>query len=186
MFTLLLAALLPNLATADSWEVDASQSKVNFSVTHMMVNTVTGSFGTFTGNLNTDTEGTPTSITGEVSIGSVNTHKPKRDAHLLNDDFFSADKFPKATFESASIVATADGYAATGNLTIRDVTKEVVFNLSALTTDESTGQVSTVATTTINRKEFGVSWHKIMDNGGVSVSDEVKITLTVVLNKASE
>jgi len=181
----LILVLLPSTALAETWNVDPSKSKVGFSVTHMMVNTVTGSFGTFTGSLTTDAAGTPTAITGEVSIASVDTKKAKRDAHLLDDDFFSADKFPKATFQSTAIAADGDGYKATGTLTIRDISKEVVLNLSALTASaDGTGTLSTVATTEINRQEFGVTWSKLMDNGGVAVSDEVKLTLRIELKKA--
>ena len=180
--------LTPGTALADTWEIDKSHSEVSFSVTHMMVSTVTGSFGTFTGSLETSADGKPTAITGEVAIVSIDTRNEKRDGHLQKDDFFSAEKFPKATFASTAIVADGEGYSVTGNLTIRDITKEVVLKLDAIRgpVNDPWGntRIGTVGTTTINRQDFGVSWSKLMDNGGVVVSDEVELALRIELKKA--
>jgi len=192
LFLRILALLcLPTASLADSWVVDSSQSSVSFSVTHMLVDTVTGSFGNFSGSAETDASGQLTAILGTVQTVSVNTQNDKRDKHLRNADFFDVPSFASASFQSTSVTADGDGYSVTGNLTIRGTTREVVLSLAALS-GPSTGadgltQLETVATTTINRQNFGVSWSKILDNGGVAVSDEVQLTLQIRLTqKAAE
>jgi len=179
---ILILAALPATASADTYTVDAAQSSVGFSVTHMLVNTVSGSFGSFSGTMETNEANVPTAIRGEVQIVSVNTQKPKRDKHLQASDFFDAPRFPKASFVSSSITPQGEGYAVKGQLTIRDVTREATLTMTAPSAPAD-GQLKTVATTTINRQDFGVSWSKLMDNGGLAVSNEVQLTLTIALTR---
>ena len=169
-------------ATAETWNIDSSHSDVGFEVTHMMISTVQGNFGEFSGNIEVDKKGKLTSLSGDVSISSVNTNDAKRDAHLQQDDFFAAASFPKMTFTSTKIKGSHEkGYTVTGDLTIRDVTKSVTLDLTPfkgpITDGWGNTRVATVATTEINRQEFGVTWSASLDSGGLVVSDEVAIEI---------
>jgi len=179
-----LALLLgaPQTANAETWNIDSSHSDVGFEVTHMMISTVQGNFGEFSGNIEVDKKGKLTSLSGDVSISSVDTNDAKRDAHLQQDDFFAAASFPKMTFTSTKIKGSHEkGYTVTGDLTIRDVTKSVTLDLTPfkgpITDGWGNTRVATVATTEINRQEFGVTWSASLDSGGLVVSDEVAIEI---------
>ena len=169
-------------ANAETWNIDSSHSDVGFEVTHMMISTVQGNFGEFSGNIEVDKKGKLTSLSGDVSISSVDTNDAKRDAHLQQDDFFAAASFPKMTFTSTKIKGSHEkGYTVTGDLTIRDVTKSVTLDLTPfkgpITDGWGNTRVATVATTEINRQEFGVTWSASLDSGGLVVSDEVAIEI---------
>jgi len=191
--TLLLSTLLPSMATAETWTVDSSHSEVGFEVTHMMISTVEGSFGEFSGAIEVNKKGKLTALNGEVNISSVDTNDAKRDAHLQADDFFDAASFPKMTFVSQQIKGSHDkGYTVEGDLTIRDVTKTVTLDLASfkgpITDGWGNTRVATVATTEINRQDFGVSWSASLDSGGLVVSDEVQIEIKLefIQAKAAE
>ena len=183
--TLLSLALLfgaAQAAHAETWNIDSSHSDVGFEVTHMMISTVQGNFGEFSGNIEVDKKGKLTSLSGDVSISSVDTNDAKRDAHLQQDDFFAAASFPKMTFTSTKVKGSHEkGYTITGDLTIRDVTKSVTLDLTPfkgpITDGWGNTRVATVATTEINRQEFGVTWSASLDSGGLVVSDEVAIEI---------
>ena len=183
--TLLSLALLfgaAQAAHAETWNIDSSHSDVGFEVTHMMISTVQGNFGEFSGNIEVDKKGKLTSLSGDVSISSVDTNDAKRDAHLQQDDFFAAASFPKMTFTSTKVKGSHEkGYTVTGDLTIRDVTKSVTLDLTPfkgpITDGWGNTRVATVATTEINRQEFGVTWSASLDSGGLVVSDEVAIEI---------
>ena len=179
---------LSTTAAADTWSIDNSHSSVGFSVTHMLISTVEGSFSGFEGTAETNPEGQLTGLQGKVSVVSVDTDSEKRDAHLTQPDFFDAAKFPEMTFQSTSVKADGKGYAVTGNLTIRDVTKPVTLAFTELKGPVSDPwgnvKVGTTATGRINRQDFGVSWSKSLDTGGAVVSDEVDIELRLELKKA--
>jgi len=167
---------------AETWNIDSSHSDVGFEVTHMMISTFQGNFGEFSGNIEVDKKGKLTSLAGDVSISSVDTNDAKRDAHLQQDDFFAAASFPKMTFTSTKIKGSHEkGYTVTGDLTIRDVTKSVTLELTPfkgpITDGWGNTRVATVATTEINRQEFGVTWSASLDSGGLVVSDEVAIEI---------
>ena len=169
-------------ANAETWNIDSSHSDVGFEVTHMMISTVQGNFGDFSGNIEVDKKGKLASLSGDVSISSVDTNDAKRDAHLQQDDFFAAASFPKMTFTSTKIKGSHEkGYTVTGDLTIRDVTKSVTLDLTPfkgpITDGWGNTRVATVATTEINRQEFGVTWSASLDSGGLVVSDEVAIEI---------
>lgn len=188
--TMVMAALALALAAqAATWTIDMPHSMVTFSVKHMMISTVRGNFDTFGGTVNFD-ESNPSTFTVEATAdaASVDTRVEKRDAHLKSDDFFAAEKYPKLAFKSKHVEKLGDGhYAMTGDLTIRDVTKEVTFDVtgfSGVTKDPWGGtRTSATATTTINREDFGLRWNQALEGGGVLVSKDVQITLDVELVK---
>ena len=179
---LLLSTLSPNLATAETWNVDSSHSEVGFEVTHMLISTVEGSFGEFSGTIEVNKKGKLTALNGEVGIAGVDTNDAKRDGHLQSDDFFNAVSFPKMTFVSKKVKGSHDkGYSVEGDLTIRDVTKTVTLELSPFKGPVVDGwgntRVGSVATAEINRQDFGVSWSASLDAGGLVVSDEVQLDI---------
>ncbi len=176
------AAALP--MAADVYKVDKSHSDVDFKVRHLVSN-VTGKF--------TDFDGTITMVPGKaeassveftINAGSNDTGNGDRDKHLRTPDFFDVVKFPTITFKSTSIVPAKkkDLYDVTGDLTIRGVTKRVtipVQYLGAAKDPWGNEKAGFMLTTTINRKEFGVSWNKALDNGGVLVGDDVEVTINL-------
>lgn len=169
-------------AAADTWVVDSSHTDVDFAVRHMMITNVKGNFGKFEGTLQYDPKNVEkTTIQGKIDTASINTDDVKRDEHLRSPDFFDVAAHPTITFESTKVVKDGKkGHAIVGKLTMRGVTKEVKLPV------EFTGPVKDPwgnerigfsASTTVNRHDFGISWNKTLDQGGVLVGDEVKISI---------
>lgn len=190
LITLLSLTLsLATPAIAATYEVDASHSQVGFSVTHMMVSTVRGSFGTVSGTIEYDPKNVAaTKVSGKVTVASVDTNNADRDTHLKSAEFFGVDLFPEMTLKSKSVKNIGrTGFDLVTDLTIHGVTKEVVFHVNSLSADftDPWGNVKagTSATATINRQDFGVSWNKTLDQGGLVVGDEVALQLDLELLK---
>jgi len=175
-------AVTPGTETV--WQIDPSHSLVEFGVKHMMFTTVKGRFGGVTGRIVTEGE-TPVRGTVEVDIdvASVDTRDEKRDAHLRSADFFDAETYPTLRFRSRRVEpAGGDRFRLIGDLTIRDATKEVVLDATFNGRGTSPwGQevAGYSATTTINRKDYGLGWNAALEGGGVLVGDEVTISLEV-------
>jgi polyisoprenoid-binding protein YceI len=176
---------LPLSAETATWVIDGAHSSAGFSVRHMMVSKVRGSFdkvsGTVTGDLSN-----PASAQVDVTIdaSSINTGNTKRDDHLRSADFFEIEKHPAITFKSKKIEKAGDGYRMTGDLTMRGVTKEVVLAVDAPASPIQVGKAwrsGTSATTRVDRKDFGLTWNRALEAGGVTVGDEVEIFLDVEL-----
>ncbi len=174
----------------NTWNIDASHSIAEFSVKHMMVSTVKGRFGTLEGAIEGDaSDPLASSVHASIDVASITTNDEARDTHLRSDDFFNAEKFPKITFVSKRVERVdAENYRLVGDLTIRDVTKEVVLET------EFEGQVADpwgnqragfTATTQFRRRDFGVNFNGLLETGGVIVSDKVKITLHIEAVRAA-
>ena len=178
-----LALLALPLVAAD-WEIDPAHSTAMFSVRHMMVSTLRGQFGKLTGTVKWD-EKNPlaASVKAEVETASVNTHEPKRDEDLRGPEFFDAAKYPAITFQSTKVQRAGAGkLKLTGNLSIRGVTRQVVFDVEGPTAavKSPTGpRAGAVATTKVNRREFGLLYNKLLESGGLVVSDEVTLTIDI-------
>jgi len=176
-------------ATAESWKIDPVHSAAQFAVKHMMISTVRGQFSKVSGTVDYDPKNPKAAkVDATIDVSSVDTHEPKRDAHLRSADFFDTDKFPSMTFKSTRVLeAKAGKLKLAGDLTLHGVTREVTLNVdgpSAPITDPGgSTKVGASATATINRKDFGVSWNKTMDGGGVMLGEEVPITIDVELVK---
>ncbi|MFN8011480.1 MAG: YceI family protein [Holophagaceae bacterium] len=179
----LLAAALPALA-ADTYKIDPAHSEIGFKVRHFLSKTP-GRFAKFQGTIQIDEKDLAKS-TVEVSIetASVNTDNEARDKHLRSADFFDAEKFPAMTFKSTSVREVAKGrLEVTGDLTLRGVTRRITFpitNVGVINSpfgDVRAGFVD--GTLKLNRKDFGVSWNKVLDTGGTMLSDEVEIALNI-------
>lgn len=171
-----------------TYKIDPAHSEILFKVKHLMITNVTGSFSKFDGTLISEKDDfTDAIISFEADTASVTTNNAQRDGHLLSDDFFNVEKFPKLTFTSTGIEKTGDDeYKLVGNLTIRDITKSVVLHVTyAGTVTDPWGQVKAgfEITGKINRKEFDLKWHAVTETGGFVAGDEVKLLLNVQMVK---
>ncbi|HCD52725.1 MAG TPA: hypothetical protein DEQ34_09780 [Balneolaceae bacterium] len=171
------------------WNIDPTHSEIEFKVKHLVISTVTGSFKTFDANMETEGDDFENaSITFEADTASVDTNNPDRDGHLKSDDFFNAEEYPKMKFESSSFKKTGDNeFKLTGDLTIRDITKEVELEVVlGGTVVDPYGQTKAgfELNGTINRKEFGLKWSAVTEAGNLVVADDVKLMLNVQMVKA--
>jgi polyisoprenoid-binding protein YceI len=182
---LYIASAAPVATWAATWTIDPAHTNVQFSVRHMMLSNVSGEFGKVSGTIQGDQTAPATAvIEATIDATSINTREPKRDEHLKSPDFLDVAKFPTITFKSKKIEpAGAGSFKVTGDLTLHGVSKEVVLDVSDVTPPIKDPMGKTRAgahaTTKINRKDYGVNWSKVMDNGGVMVGDDVAITIDV-------
>lgn len=184
MQKLILAVLTFALAAFGqaTYTIDSAHSSAQFSVRHMMVSNVKGEFSKTTGTIVYDPNNLGASkVEATIDATSINTREPKRDAHLKSPDFFDVEKFPTLTFASTSWNKQGGKLMIKGNLTLHGVTKEVVLAVdgpSAELKDQKGGaRIGASATTTINRKDFGLTWNRAIETGGVVVGEEVTITI---------
>jgi len=184
VFALVLLIFAAGAAHAASWSIDQSHSYVGFSVKHLVVSKVKGSFGDYTGKINFDGKDfSAASVEATVQMVSVDTDNKDRDDHLRNNDFFDVEKFPTMTFKSKKITAGGkDKFTMVGDLTIKDVTKEVTFEgefNGTINDPWGNTRAGFSAETKIDRQDFNVSFSKALDGGGLVVGDEVTIILEV-------
>ena len=167
-----------------TWNIDTAHSEIGFKVKHLMVSTVKGFFGKFSGTLTTDDENlTNPKVTFEAETESINTNSEQRDGHLKSGDFFDTANFPKVTFTSKSFEKKSDTeYSVKGDFTMKGVTKEIeltaTFNGTAKGMDAKAIMSFDVAGV-INRMDYGVSWNSVIETGGVAVSNEVWLSANV-------
>jgi len=182
--TLILTAVVAFSAAATDYKIDPAHSSANFSVTHMGLSKVRGAFGNVQGVVSYDPASLAvTKVEATVDVTTVNTNDAKRDGHLKSADFFEVDKFPTMKFVSNKVEKVQNGLKAAGDLTIKGVTKAVVLNIEGPTEEikdmRGMRRRAASATTRINRKDFGVSFNRVLDTGGLMISDEVDITLDI-------
>jgi len=163
------------------WKIDPSHSEIQFKVKHLMITTVTGYFKEFSLDVETENDGdftTASKIEFKAVLGSLDTNSAQRDGHLKSDDFFNVDKYPALTFVGKKYEKDGDNAKVQGDLTIRDVTKPVTFNVEfgGLAVDVY-GQAKAGFTVDgkINRKDFGLSWDAVTEAGAVVVSNEIRL-----------
>jgi polyisoprenoid-binding protein YceI len=171
-----------------TYKIDTAHSEIQFKVKHLMITNVTGSFTKFDATLETKApDFSDATISFEADVNSVSTNNEQRDGHLKSDDFFAAEKFPKLSFRSNAFTKLNDGeYLLKGDLTIRDHTKpvELVVEFGGTMTDPwGQEKAGFEINGKINRKDFGLSWGAVTEAGGVVVSDEVKLHLSVQMIK---
>jgi polyisoprenoid-binding protein YceI len=168
---------------ADTYKIDRSHTSIQFVVRHLVVTKVKGEFNEFSGTiLYDDKDITKSSVEVTINTASIDTKEPKRDDHLRSPDFFDAAKFPQISFKSKRIEKTSDGYAVIGDLTMHGVTKEIriPFSIAGVVTDPwGNVRLGLSGQTKLNRQDYGVSWSKKMDNGGLVAGDDVEIDLEV-------
>ena len=167
------------MKTNTNWTIDNAHSEIAFKVKHMMISTVTGHFEDFTATAKTNGDDfTNAKLDFSGKTASINTKNKDRDTHLQSDDFFNSEKFPEMTFTSKSF----DGEHLIGDLTIRDITKEVTLNadFNGIAVDPY-GQTKAgfEITGTINRKDFNLTWSAVTEAGSIVVSDKVKLVVDI-------
>jgi polyisoprenoid-binding protein YceI len=173
---------------AEEYKIDRAHSSVGFAVRHMVVSKVKGEFNEWSGTiLYDDKDISKSSVEVTIKTASVDTKDVKRDEHLRSADFFDVEKHPEIIFKSKRIEKSDDGYVAVGDLTLRGVTKEIQisFEIAGMITDPyGNTRMGLSASTKINRQDFGVSWSKTLDTGGLVVSDDVDIEIEIEAVKA--
>jgi len=177
-----------NIQAQTSWSTDNTHSNVKFSVTHLVISEVEGYFKSFTGTMTaTKSDFTDAKIEFTVDISSISTDNEQRDNHLKSDDFFNAEKFPKMTFKSLSMKKlNGNKYELSGNLTIRDITRKVVFQVTyGGIAKDPWGNIKAGfrASTTINRLEYGLKWNSLTEAGGAVVGKDVHISINAEFKK---
>ena len=190
-FFQLAAALLAvsSLALSQSgWKLDKNHSSIGFSVKHLVISTVSGNFKDFDITLTTAKDDfSDAAVQAVIKTTSINTDNTARDNHLKSDDFFNAEKFPEIKFTSTSFEKTGEGkYKITGDLTIRDVTKKVVFDAvynGSIKTPWGNTAMSWTAATIINRFDYNLKWNKALESGGLIAGQDVTITLNLEMDK---
>jgi polyisoprenoid-binding protein YceI len=171
-------------SAGNEWDIDTQHSSVTFTVRHMMISNVQGRVGGINGKIVYDGRNVDNvKVKCTIDPATINTGEPDRDKHLKTADFFDVAKFPTASFESTGVIPIATGgFKLGGNLTMHGVTKKVELSVDGPTQafkDAKKGieKIGAAATVKINRKDFGINYNKTLDNGGVAVGDEVKITI---------
>jgi polyisoprenoid-binding protein YceI len=167
-----------------SWKVDPANSRIGFSVQHFKFTTVRGHFESFAGTLEMDEGNPPASfVEGTVETTSVKTGISPRDSNLRSKTFFDASRFPRMSFRSTRIEALPGGaFKVYGELTARDITREVVFDVANRGEMPAGGggrRWAFEASTVLNRKDFDLQWHPLVETGGLAVGDEVKGTIEI-------
>lgn len=174
-------------ALKTNWSIDPMHSEVHFKVKHLFISTVTGTFKSFEGSLETSSADFEDAlIQFSMDVNSIDTNQEQRDAHLKSADFFDAEQFPTISFKSTSFKKDGDDYALTGDLTVKNVTKQVKLDVEfgGVATDfygnekagfEISGKIS--------RKEFGLTWEGITEAGAIVVGDDIKLNMNIQLAK---
>jgi polyisoprenoid-binding protein YceI len=169
---------------AGTWVIDPVHSEVSFTVRHMMVSKVRGRFDKFEGTIVTTEDPLASTVTASVDLDSINTNQEQRDAHIRSADFFEVEKYPTMTFTSTAVKGGEEGFVLEGDLTLKGVTKAVVFNLevNGIGPDAYGGtRIGFSAETQIHRSDFNVNFNGPIPGvpGGVAVSENVTINLEI-------
>lgn len=175
--------------TAKKWAVDTAHSSVDFSVKHMMISKVKGSFHEFGAEVSADPQDlTGADVSFSIKVNSIDTRSQDRDNHLRSADFFEVETYPEITFRSTDVKKTGeDEYEMTGDVTIKGVTRQETFKVEY----EGSGQdpwgnqkVGFTADGKINRKNYGLTWNQTLETGGVLVGEDIKINLQIQAQEA--
>jgi polyisoprenoid-binding protein YceI len=187
--TALALVVLAGTVQAETYTIDKAHSEVLFSVRHMGVSKVTGRFNDFAGTITGDParpDGAAVEFT--IKATSIDTNDAGRDKHLRSADFFDVEKFPELTFKSSKVTAKGPNqYDVTGTLTMHGVSKEVTLPVTMagpVKDPRGNEKVGFETTTKLNRKDYGITWNRALDAGGVVVSDEVQVSIALEAAKA--
>jgi len=172
----------------ENWNIDVVHSTVGFSVRHLLVSKVHGFFNKWTGSFAFD-EQSPANSRVEVTIdaASVDTREPQRDTHLRSGDFFETEKHPQIVFKSTGVEAANGGYKVLGDLTFHGVTRPVTLDVELggrITHPQMGERVGFSGKTSINRKDFGVSFNQVLDTGGLALAEKVDINIEIEATRA--
>ena len=169
-----------NVFAISVYKIDGVHSSIGFAVKHLMISTTRGAFTDYTGEIQFDPENLSTfSADVVIEAKSIDTRNEKRDGHLMGTDFFDVAQYPTLKFQGKELVKNGNGYDLTGDLTIKAVTKEVTIpvTIAGPIVRKDKESIGLSGEITINRQDYGVSWSKIMDTGGLMVDDNVTIII---------
>jgi polyisoprenoid-binding protein YceI len=178
----------PTDLAVGTWNIDSSHSSVTFSVKHLMISKVRGSFTTFSGTVSVPEDRMATVVDVVIDPTSVNTGDAARDGHLKNSDFFDAENHPTWEFKSTAIKANGSNYVLVGNLTLLGVTKPVELDVEfeGIGTDPwGNTKAGFSAEAEVNRKDWGMEYNAALETGGVLVGEKVKLQFDIQLVKAA-
>ncbi|MFD2328392.1 YceI family protein [Cohnella sp. GCM10020058] len=172
-----------------AWGIDASHSSIDFSIRHLMISKVKGTFHTFEANVNADADDLTTAdIELSIDLSSIDTRNADRDAHLRNADFFDVENHPKLIFKASNIVKTGEGeYDVTGDVTLHGVTKQETFEVTyegASKDPWGNQRAGFSAKGKIKRSDYGLTYNAALETGGVMLGDDVAISLELEAVKA--
>ena len=169
------------LSAQDHWVIDKDHSSIQFTVDHIVISEVTGSFNSYSGSLSMKGDDfTTAKLVGEIEVKSIDTKNQQRDGSLKSPEFFDSDNYPKITFVSKSISKSkSDKYVMRGDLTIKNVTKEIELEVNYKGTVKFMGQTKTgiKAYGVINRPDFNLNYNPLLETGGAIIGKEVTIAL---------
>ncbi|MBI5097327.1 MAG: polyisoprenoid-binding protein [Nitrospirae bacterium] len=184
----LMIALGISQAEMARYDVDLDHSTIEFRVAHMVISKTTGRFMDYTGYIEMDPDALKVkALEAVIKTASVTTNHEKRDAHLRGSDFFNTEKYPTMTYKMKSYHKEGEDYVVVGDLTLLGVTKEITLkgSFNGATKDPwGDTRAGFTGEGKLNRKDFGMNWNKVLDNGGVVVGDEVLIKLDIECIKA--
>ena len=192
LLTLAAGLLAIPAAAQDVWTVDKAHSEVGFQIRHFVAK-VRGRFTDFTGSITANAaKPDASSVEFTIKTTSIDTANEGRDKHLRSADFFDVEKFPEITFKSSKVKPTGkDKYDVTGTLTMHGVAKEVTLPVSfggTMTTKDREGKESLKGgfetEITLNRKDYGIVWNRVLDSGGAMLGDDVSVQIQIEANKA--
>ena len=170
-------------AAATKWTLDPMHSEVQFKIKHLVISTVTGSFKTFQGSMESQGESFENAqVEFSLDVDSIDTNNEMRDGHVKGEEFFDAAKFPHITFKSTSMVKDGDAYHLTGDLTMKDVTKPVTLEAEyggSAVDFYGNHKAGFEVSGKINRKDFGLTWGGITEAGAIVLGDDVKLIANV-------
>ena len=175
--------------SADTYVVDGAHAYVGFTISHLVINRVRGTFNDFTGTIVYDADDiTKSSMSGTINVASIDTAHQKRDKDLRSDSFFDVDKYPQITFETTRVEAGSDSPILHGVLTMHGVSKEVAipFRITGIVEFAGKIRLGFEARLELNRQDYGLSYSRLMDTGGLVVGNGVSIELTGEAIKTTE
>ena len=188
----LLASGLLSLAAqsraADTYNIDTAHSSVGFAIAHMVINTVHGHFNQFSGTVSVDGKNVA-EAKGTIDTKSIDTGQPKRDTHLKSADFFDAEKYPTITFQSKRAEKKGDETVLVGDFTMHGVTKELSLPMKLngpIKDPMGMTRIGLQAKTKVNRKDYGISYNKALEAGGVMLGEDVEIEINAEAVKKSD
>ncbi len=176
----------PNDLATGTWAVDATHSSISFTVKHLMISKVRGSFTNFSGTVVVPDDRLAATVNVTIDPTSVSTGDANRDGHLKTGDFFDAEQFPEWNFKSTAIKASGSDYVLVGDLTLRGVTKpvELAVEFEGINKDlYGNTKAGFTAEAELNRKDFGMEYNAALETGGVLIGEKVKLSLDIQLAK---
>ncbi len=171
-----------------AWSIDNGHSAVSFSARHMMLSTVRGRFNSFSGTVEfNEADPTQSAVDIQIDVTSIETRDEKRDGHLKSADFFEVEKYPTMAFKSTKVEKLGENHGKLhGNLTIKDVTKPVTLDVEyhgLAKAPWGTTSAGFAAKTSIDRKDWGLTWNVALETGGILVGDKINIEIDLEVVK---